>query len=61
VSSKFNFVLSALLVVFGLLMIYRGLAVKTAPMNVDTALGIVLVIYGVSRYFLYSRLGRPGQ
>ena len=60
-SSKFSFVLSVLLVVFGILMIHRGLAEKSAGMNADTALGIVLVIYGVSRYFLYSRLGRPRQ
>lgn len=59
-SSKFNFVLSALLVVFGILMISRGIA-ESKTLNVDTALGIVLIVYGVSRYFLYSRIGRPGR
>lgn len=59
--SKFNIALSALLFVFGLLMIYRGLVEKATAKNVDVALGIVLVIYGVSRYLLYSRMGRPRQ
>lgn len=58
-SSKFSFVLSVLLVVFGLLMIYRGVAEQAHALNVDTALGIILVVYGVSRYFLFSRFGRP--
>jgi hypothetical protein len=52
-------ILSVLLVLFGLLMTYRGLAEKTAGMNVDLALGIILVVYGISRYFLYSRSGNP--
>lgn len=58
-SSKLSLVLSVVLVVFGLIMIHRGLAEKTTAINADTALGIVVVVYGVSRYFLYSRLGRP--
>ncbi len=58
-SSKFSFLLSVLLVLFGILMMYRGLAQKTGEMNTDTALGVVLIVYGISRYFLYSRLGRP--
>lgn len=60
-SGKFSFVLSALLVVFGLLMIYRGVAENGHTLNADAALGIVLVVYGVSRYFLYSRFGRPKE
>ncbi len=58
-SSKFSFVLSVLLVGFGLLMLYRGLTEKSGATTMDTALGVVLVVYGVSRYFLYSRMGRP--
>ena len=58
---KFNFVLSALLVIFGLTMLYTGLHAKTPRMNSNTALGIVLVVYGVTRYFLYSRFGRPNE
>lgn len=60
-SRKFNFVLSALIVVFGLLMLYTGIAERAAKMNTNTALGIVLVVYGITRYFLYSRLGRPND
>lgn len=58
-SRKFNFVLSAFLVVFGILMIYTGLQEKAKSLNVNTALGIVLVVYGVARYFLHSRFGGP--
>lgn len=59
VKSRFSFLISIILVGFGLVMIYRSLTGKSADVNMDTALGIVLVIYGVSRYFLYSRFGRP--
>lgn len=58
-SSKFSFILSVLLVLFGLFMVYRGLTAGTTAMNLDTAMGTLLVVYGISRYFLYSRLGRP--
>lgn len=60
-SRKFTFVLSALLVVFGLLMLYSGVHERAVKMNANTALGIVLIVYGITRYFLYSRLGRPND
>ena len=58
-TSKFNIVVSALLVIFGLVMIRMGLHETTARLNANSGLGIVLVVYGITRYFLYSRFSRP--
>lgn len=52
-------VLSVLLVLFGLLMLYTGMHDRAEKANVDTALGVVLIVYGIARYFLFSRMQRP--
>ena len=56
-----NLVVSAIMVIFGIIVIVSGRGESGAQASMPLAIGIILVVYGVTRFILYSRSGRPDR